>query len=101
MGKKGDKGDRTARARTRAFKRDDRQHGSPIPLESCSWCGDQFHSEFIHAGSGMKTTQLTCRIVCCQPAVLNSRATIWLPIVGVDRADSLAACSTFTDRHGG
>src|SRR5258706_15078094 len=39
MGKKGDKSDRTPRPRTRAFKRDERQHGSPIPLKSCPWCG--------------------------------------------------------------
>lgn len=41
MGKKGDKDDNSARARTIRFKNDDRKP-SPIPLEECPWCGTKF-----------------------------------------------------------
>jgi len=41
MGKKGDGKNDTARAKTIAFKNDDRKP-SPIPLEECPWCGTQF-----------------------------------------------------------
>lgn len=42
MGKRGDKEDYSARARTLAFKRDSRSQPSPIPLERCPWCGEKF-----------------------------------------------------------
>ena len=42
MGRVGDRTDRTARARTRAFQRDPQRFGAPIPLESCPWCGTKF-----------------------------------------------------------
>ena len=41
MGQKGDKFRETARAKTIAFKNDDRKP-SPIPLEACPWCGEKF-----------------------------------------------------------
>jgi hypothetical protein len=41
MGKKGDNDRDTARARTIAFKNDDRKP-SPIPIENCPWCGEKF-----------------------------------------------------------
>jgi hypothetical protein len=42
MGRKGDKDQNTARARTIAFQNDPKRKPSPIPLESCPWCGDKF-----------------------------------------------------------
>lgn len=41
MGKKGDKDDNTARARTLAYTNGKTQI-SPIPLENCPWCGTKF-----------------------------------------------------------
>jgi hypothetical protein len=41
MGAKGDNNPDSARAKTIAFKNDDRKP-SPIPLEECPWCGEKF-----------------------------------------------------------
>ena len=41
MGARGDRNNDSARARTIAFKNDDRKP-SPIPLEDCPWCGTKF-----------------------------------------------------------
>ncbi len=41
MGTKGDGDSCSARAKTIAFKNDDRK-ASPIPLEECPWCGEKF-----------------------------------------------------------
>ncbi len=41
MGHKGDNDSRSARAKTIAFKNDDRKP-APIPLEECPWCGTKF-----------------------------------------------------------
>ncbi len=41
MGQKGDSDTESARAKTIAFKNDDRKP-SPIPLEECPWCGQKF-----------------------------------------------------------
>src|SRR5919108_1694705 len=43
MGAKGDGNNDSARARTIAFKNDDRKP-SPIPLEDCPWCGTKFRA---------------------------------------------------------
>ncbi|MBD1842488.1 helicase [Cyanobacteria bacterium FACHB-63] len=42
MGKKGDKDENSARARTIAYQNNDKQKPSPIPLENCPWCGTRF-----------------------------------------------------------
>ena len=42
MGKRGDKDEYSARERTLAFKRDSKSKPSPIPLERCPWCGENF-----------------------------------------------------------
>ncbi len=44
MGRKGDKNQFSARARTNAFKNDSQSKPSPIPLENCPWCGENFSS---------------------------------------------------------
>ncbi|MBL8824621.1 MAG: helicase [Planctomycetia bacterium] len=41
MGKKGDNNPDSARAKTIAYKNNERK-GSPIPLEECPWCGTKF-----------------------------------------------------------
>jgi Helicase conserved C-terminal domain len=41
MGRKGDNDSASARAKTIAFKNDDRK-AAPIPLEECPWCGTKF-----------------------------------------------------------
>ena len=45
LGKKGDGRTDTARARTQHFKLNDQRNPSPIPLESCPWCGWRFKKE--------------------------------------------------------
>ncbi len=42
MGRKGDNNQYTARARTIAFQNDPMRKPSPIPLETCPWCGERF-----------------------------------------------------------
>lgn len=42
LGKRGDKDEHSARDHTLAFKRDSKSKPSPIPLESCPWCGETF-----------------------------------------------------------
>lgn len=42
MGHKGDKNPATARAKTIAYKNNERK-ASPIPLEDCPWCGTKFN----------------------------------------------------------
>ena len=42
MGKRGDNDRYSARKKTLDFKRDDKLKPSPIPLESCPWCGSKF-----------------------------------------------------------
>jgi hypothetical protein len=82
MGKKGDKSDRTARARTRAFKRDDKQNSSPIPLESCPWCGTKFTRNSFTLEPN-DDSPIDLRIVCanrrCEFSGDNR-----LPVLGVD-----------------
>ena len=45
MGKKGDKNDYSARARTIAFQNDTGHKPSPVPLENCPWCGWKFSKD--------------------------------------------------------
>lgn len=45
MGKKGDNDAYSTRTRTIAYLNDTKNKPSPIPLESCPWCGDKFTSQ--------------------------------------------------------
>lgn len=45
MGSKGDKSDKSARALTRRYKAERGRARSPIPLESCPWCGERFTAD--------------------------------------------------------
>lgn len=46
MGHKGFKGSGDARTRVLQFKNDPRNKPSPIPLETCPWCGTSFKNDF-------------------------------------------------------
>jgi hypothetical protein len=41
LGAKGDDAKDTARAKVRAFQREPGRRASPIPIETCPWCGDK------------------------------------------------------------
>ena len=81
MGHKGDNQRETARAKTIAFKSDDRKP-SPIPLEECPWCGTKFKStSFSLKPNPNNPTDL--RINCVNRDCDFSRGNP-LPIVAVD-----------------
>ena len=63
MGHKGEKRSDSARAKTRQFKANPRGRPSPIPLESCPWCGTRFEPDsFTLLPNDDRPTEL--RIVC-------------------------------------
>jgi hypothetical protein len=81
MGKKGDKDQESARARTIRFANDDRKP-SPIPLEECPWCGTKFKPlSFKLLPSSDAPTDL--RISCVNRQCQFARG-IPLPIISVD-----------------
>ena len=45
MGRKGESGSDSARAKTRRFRTNPKGNPSPIPLESCPWCGTRFEPD--------------------------------------------------------
>ncbi|CAN5337015.1 DISARM system helicase DrmA [soil metagenome] len=81
MGAKGDKDRETARAKTIAFKNDDRK-AAPIPIEECPWCGTKFKptSFQLHPNQDFPTD---LRVTCANRNCDFSRGKV-LPIVGVD-----------------
>lgn len=82
MGKKGDKDEYSARARTLAFQRDERAKPSPIPLERCPWCGETFKANSFQLQPNVdqpKELRVTCSNRRC--AFRGDRS---LPIVAVD-----------------
>jgi hypothetical protein len=82
MGSKGADHPDSARTRVRAFKRDPRMNPSPIPLESCPWCGTRFVPEsFTLLPNDDQPTEL--RIVCVNFECEFTRDRP-LPIVAVD-----------------
>jgi hypothetical protein len=80
MGKSGERDENTARARTRKFKQD--QKTSPIPLETCPWCGTKFSSNSFNLIPNEKEP-LDLRITCVNRDCEFSGSTP-LPIVAVD-----------------
>ena len=63
MGRKGDGRSDSARTRTRQFKADPGGKPSPIPLESCPWCGTRFEpASFTLLPNDERPAEL--RIVC-------------------------------------
>lgn len=83
MGKKGDKGTQyTARGRTLAFQNEDRRKPSPIPLETCPWCGWKFRSSsFQLLPDPDKPTDL--RVICANRKCSFNRNNP-LPLIAVD-----------------
>jgi hypothetical protein len=82
MGKSGERDENTARARTRKFKQD--QKTSPIPLETCPWCGTKFSPNSFNLVPNEKEP-LDLRITCVNRDCEFSGGTP-LPIVAVDES---------------
>ena len=81
MGKKGDNDSESARAKTIAFRNDDRKP-APIPLEECPWCGEKFRAASFQLLPGPDfPTDL--RINCVNRRCNFSRGQP-LPILAVD-----------------
>ncbi len=81
MGFKGSKDRDTARAKTIAFKNDDRKP-APIPLEECPWCGTKFKpTSFQLVPNQDFPTDL--RVMCANRHCDFSRGQA-IPILGVD-----------------
>jgi hypothetical protein len=81
MGRKGDGNTETARAKTIAFKNDDRKP-SPIPLEECPWCGTKFKANSFELLPGPEFPE-DLRVNCVNRRCAFSRGQA-LPILGVD-----------------
>jgi len=82
LGRRGEKGSDSARAKVRQFKNDPKGKPSPIPLENCPWCGAPFEPDsFQLFPNDDEPEQL--RIVC-----VNARCDFIrqrpLPILAVD-----------------
>jgi hypothetical protein len=81
MGQKGDSNRESARAKTIAFKNDDKKP-SPIPLETCPWCGEKFKTtSFNLVPTADNPTDL--RIVCMNRNC-DFKGDRHLPIVAID-----------------
>jgi hypothetical protein len=81
MGQRGDGDSDSARAKTIAFKNDDRKP-SPIPLEECPWCGTKFKAASFQLLPGPDyPTDL--RVNCIDRRCDFSRGQP-LPVLGVD-----------------
>jgi hypothetical protein len=81
MGKKGDKDQNCARARTIRFLNDDRKP-SPIPLEECPWCGTKFSKLSFRLIPNSDNPQ-DLRISCVNRECKFGRG-VPLPILAVD-----------------
>jgi hypothetical protein len=82
LGRKGDGNSESARSRVIRFKRDPRMNPSPIPLESCPWCGTRFEpASFVLLPNDDAPVEL--RIVCTNFDCDFTRDRP-LPIVAVD-----------------
>ena len=65
MGHKGEKRNDSARAKTRRFRTNPKGNHSPIPIESCPWCGTRFEPDsFALLPNDDRPTEL--RIVCAK-----------------------------------
>jgi hypothetical protein len=81
MGRKGDNDSSSARAKTIAFKNDDRKP-APIPLEECPWCGTKFSkNSFDLQPNPDAPDNLWVR---CMNRSCDFTRTRRLPILGVD-----------------
>ncbi|MDE0164744.1 MAG: helicase-related protein [Bryobacterales bacterium] len=82
MGRKGDRSNDTARAKTLRFARDT-SRDPPLPLDQCPWCGTKFnrHSFRLHPNSNEPTDLL---VRCANRHCQFSGRKRHLPIVAVD-----------------
>ncbi len=81
MGQKGDNDRESARAKTIAFKNDDRKP-SPIPIEECPWCGTKFKSTSFQLLPN-PDTPTDLRVICVNRNCAFTRDRS-LPILAVD-----------------
>jgi hypothetical protein len=81
MGRKGDGNSDSARARTIAFKNDDRKP-SPIPLEECPWCGTKFKAASFQLLPNPDSPN-DLRVICVNRHCAFSRENA-LPVLAVD-----------------
>ena len=82
MGRKDDRRQDTARARTIAFQNNPDRKPPPIPLESCPWCGVRFGADsFTLQPNADNPSEL--RVVCSNLDCDFTRSRS-LPVVGVD-----------------
>lgn len=81
MGRKGDNDSSSARAKTIAFKNDDRKP-APIPLEECPWCGTKFGKNSFDLHSNPDAPE-NLWVRCMNRACDFTRGRR-LPILGVD-----------------
>lgn len=84
MGKKGDKDEYSAYARTKAFQMDEKSKPSPIPLERCPWCGEKFKAtsfQLFPLGDQPKELRVICSNRRC-----SFRGDRHLPMVVVDES---------------
>ncbi len=86
MGRVNDGSPQTARARTIAFRNDSKRKPSPIPLETCPWCGWKFDPDsFVLLGDQKAPTDLA--VFCAQRKCLfgqRRKQPRGLPILSVD-----------------
>ncbi len=84
MGRKGDNDEHTARSKTTRFQRDSKSYPSPIPLETCPWCGAKFSpTSFSLVPNANEPRDL--RVVCMNRGC-DFTGDQALPIVAVDEA---------------
>lgn len=81
MGRKGDSFRESARAKTIAFKNNDKKP-SPIPLETCPWCGEKFKSTSFNLVP-TADNPLDLHVVCMNRNC-DFKGDRHLPIVAVD-----------------
>ncbi len=87
MGRKGDNDRYSARARTIAFQNDSGRRPSPIPLESCPWCGWKFTKDsFKLLPDPSKPTDLRVSCVHRRCAFHTRAQPRGLPVLSVDEA---------------
>lgn len=89
IGKKGDKDQYSARRRTIAFQNDDKKNPSPIPLESCPWCGTKFNKnsfELLPNADNPNDLRVRCMNRKCTYGIKAGRRMqkLPLPILSVD-----------------
>jgi hypothetical protein len=82
LGKRGDKDEYSARERTLAFKRDSKSKPSPIPLERCPWCGENFSSNSFQL-QPTEDAPKNLKVVCVNRDC-DFRSRNPLPILAVD-----------------